>query len=374
VVAANALAVPFLAIAAAGNLWLLVNLPEGEADLSIYLVVLPAAAAACLGILAVSAVQAWHWGAFVRNGRLAASTEETWRVTGRVTWALTAAIVALAFLGILLPAHPSEALEAGRTFGVTMRGHTQFLLLLLVPLAPLLGLQRAAAATLRQHQTHSRSLEVSGLHPDVLALYCAGGLAALAAGAATFVLEGALWAWMVALLPMAVLAARSRVPEGAVTLLTAAFILWGIGNTVTGSFSSTSGRLHLDTGGGALALWRLAGAILAGIAVFRLAAAAAPRDAPFRTWAASTAAVALGALLVLELPLAAWVVTRAEGQSVAIGSLLSGQALPVRITMHTIAALLSAAAAQAVARAWRPEWFGRMPPPLASPRRSKAPA
>src|SRR5687768_8299132 len=160
-----------------------------------------------------------------------------------------------------MPATALDSLESGRTFTVTLRGHTQFLLMLVVPLLPLLSLQRKAYRTLENHEGHTLSLEVSGLHGDVARLYAAVGVTLLGSALAVFLTQGALWAWLAGLVPVALLGTRLPAPVAAPTLFVTAFALWGIGNTVAGAFDSNTGRLVLVTGAGVLALWRAAGAV-----------------------------------------------------------------------------------------------------------------
>ncbi len=361
--AASALAVPFLAVGVWGPIRLLLNVTESGPGPLPHLVILPLAALACAGLIVTQMWRLWALAAFVRNGRLAAATEEAWLVLGRAEAALVGALVLLAVLSSFLPAAEAPGLQAGATFGVTLRGHGQFLAALLIPLVPALRVHRLVVQGLRFHRSHLPSLETSGGHPVAVAAITATGVAFAAAGLATFTLEGGLVAWLVAALPMGLFAWRSCSATGAAPpLLLAAFVAWALGNGVRATFDEPSGiaLLRFETGPGVLALWRVVGALLGALALARLATRLSPRGRPaIVVPLAAGLAAALAILALVELPLSAWIVSLPEGQAVGLGSLVSSQDPPVRFLLHTLAGLSAAGAALLAARLRRPEWFTR---------------
>jgi hypothetical protein len=373
--AATLLAVPFLALAAFGSLRLLLRLPDDRPGLGPYLAVLPTAALLCLALAAIAVAKCWRLGMYVRNGRLAALVQESWQALGRAEMALAGALGLLAVLSTVLPAAALSDLNLGRTFGVTLRGHMQLLAALGVPLLPALLLHRPVLAFLERAPAPTPTLE-SGT--DALALATAGGAAtsALLAALTTWQDGGALWAWLAALLPAAGVAfLRLGGLASAPVALLLAFALWAIGNTVVAHYDGGGEAvLQFRDAPGVLALWRTLGAALGGAVAARLALLAGRRE---RVSVAGPAAVGAGAslaaLALLEMPLAAWLLNRGGGEAIAVGSLLASQDPPVRILLHSLAALCGVAAALLLARVQRPEWFRPPPPPpLPAPVRRKA--
>jgi hypothetical protein len=375
--AATLLAVPFLVIAAFGSLRLLLRLPDDQPGLGPYLAVLPTAALLCLGLAAAALAKCWRLGMYVRNGRLAALVQESWQALGRAEAALAGALALLAVLSTALPAADLSDLNLGRAFGVTLRGHMQLLVLLGVPLAPGLLLQRRVLAYLERAPAHSATLE-SGTDPLALATLAGSVLSAALAAATTWSDAGALWAWLAVLLPAAAVAfARLGGWRSAPTTLLAAFALWAIGNTVVAHYESgDEAILQFRDPPGVLALWRTLGAALAGAAAARLALLAGRRErVAVAVPAAVGAGACLAALALMEMPLAAWLLNRGGGEAIAVGSLLASQDPPVRILLHSLAGLCGVAAALLLARVHRPEWFQPPPPPpLQAPVRRKSPS
>lgn len=371
---ATLLAVPFLALAAFGSLRLLLRLPDNRPGLSPYLAVLPGAALLCLALAGTAVAKCWRLGMYVRNGRLAGAVQESWQALGRAELALAGALALLAVLSTALPAADLSDLNLGRTFGVTLRGHMQLLVLLAVPLAPGLRLQRRVLAFLERAPAHSATLE-SGTDPLALGTVAASGASLALAALATWLGGGALWAWLAALLPVAAFAfARLGGGASAPTVLLAAFALWAVGNTVVATYDGgDEAILQFRDAPGLLALWRTLGAAVGGTVAARLALLAGRRE---RVSVAGPAAVGAGAslaaLVLMEMPLAAWLLNRGGGEAIAVGSLLASQDPPVRILLHSLAGLCGVAAALLLARVQRPEWFRPPPPPpLPAPIRRK---
>jgi hypothetical protein len=325
-------------------------------------------------LVALGLAKAWRLGAFVGNGRLAGAVRESWQALGRAELYTAGAIGLLAAISSVLPAADLPELALGRTFAVTLRAHTQFLFLLAVPLLPAYLLQRRVQDALDAAPVHRANLE-SGTEPlaraAVLAAIASCGLAA----AGTWFLDGALWAWLLALLPVAALAAtRFNGSSGAPHLFLLGFVLWAIGNTVVASYNGNSaGVLQFRDAPGLLALWRTLGAAVAGIAATRLALRLAG-DEPGSTAVplAVAAGACLAAVALMEMPLTAWLITRGEDDAIAVGSVVASQEPGVRILLHSVAGLLGVAAAVLVARQRRPDWFRPPPPPpLPAPMRAK---
>jgi hypothetical protein len=243
--------------------------------------------------------------------------------------AIAAGVLALlAVAGTFLPATRLDALEAGRTFGVTVRGHTQMLLLLAIPLLPAWRLHRRVTNHLAVAPGHAATLDDAPHALAVATLVAAVTSVVLAAGA-TWLIPAALWPWLLAAAPAAVVAAVwCGARAGATHVMLAAFILWAIGNTIQAGYDANQGGvLAFRHPPGLLALWRT-----------------------------------LAAVALLEMPLTAWLMVRpATVDAIAVGSVVASLDSAVRITLHVVAAGLSVAAALLVARLHRPDWFGRPP-------------
>jgi hypothetical protein len=246
--------------------------------------------------------------------------------------------------------------------GLTLRGHTQMLVLLGLPLAPLWAAHRAVARALERAPAHPATLE-DGTHPLARNTAVTAIVAVLLAGLATFAFKGALWAWLAAVVPVAGLAAAQAGARRAAPLaLLAAFLLWGLGNTVQATYSAADGSAVLEfrTPPGVLALWRTLGAVVAAAALTRLARGLG--DGRLAAWpVAAGAGLALGAVALLEMPLTAWLMARPGVDAIAVGSVVASLDPPVRATVHTVAVVLAATAALLVALLQRPDWFARKP-------------
>jgi hypothetical protein len=84
------------------------------------------------------------------------------------------------------------------------------------------------------------------------------------------------------------------------------------------------------------------------------------------------AGACLAAVALMEMPLTAWLITRGDGEAIAVGSVVASQEPAVRILLHSIAGLLGTAAAVLLSRLGRPDWFrSPPPPPLSAPMRAK---
>lgn len=360
-VAAVLLATPFLALGGLGSLRLLLALPDGETGLGPYYFVLPAMALACLALAGLAAAKTWHLGTYVRNARLGPAVQEAWQTLGRIELGAFGVLALLAAAGTLLEPAQLEDLALGRTFEVTLRGHTQLLLLVAIPLLPSWLQHRRVARHLEKAPPHAPSLE-HGTHPVALAAVVAAACTLALGIVATWAIPACLWAWLLTALPttlVAVLWCGGR--NSAVHLLLLAFLLWGIGNTIEATYDGgAQSALAFRNSPGLLALWRAVAAVLAGCALARLATRLAPR-APATLALAAGAGLALGAVVLLELPLTAWLTPRPTIDAIAVGSIVASLDAPVRITLHAVAATLAGTAALLVARLHRPDWFRRRP-------------
>lgn len=373
-VAAVLVAAPFLAIAAWGNLLLLLAIPHDQPGLGPYLVVLPLMSLTCLALVGLGVAKAWRLGSFVQNGRLAGAVQESWQALGRAELAAAATLGGLAVISTVLMATELPELTLRRTFGVTLRAHSQFLLLLAVPLLPTHLAQRRVQRALERAPLHRATLE-SGTDPLARSTAMAVAASVAFAAAGTWAIDGALWCWLLALLPVAALAAiRLDGFASAAPVLLLAFVLWGVGNTVWASYNGTSASsLQFHDPPGLLALWRTLGAALGGLAAARLALrlGQAERGATAMPLAIGAGA-SLAAVALMEMPLAAWLITNGNQAAIAVGSVVASQEPAIRILLHSVAGLLGVAAALLVARLHRPDWFrAPPPPPLAAPMRAK---
>ncbi|MFA5943232.1 MAG: hypothetical protein WC876_02060, partial [Candidatus Thermoplasmatota archaeon] len=344
-VAAVLLATPFLVLAAWGNLRLLLLLPNNQPGLGPYLVALPVFALACFALVALGLAKAWRLGTYVQNGRLAGAVQESWQALSRAERVAAGAIAVLAVVAGALSATPLPQLELGRTFAVTLRAHSQFLLLLGIPLAPGFLLQRRVQRALDSAPLHGANLE-SATDPLARAAVVAVAASALLAAVATWFIEGAMWAWVLALLPVAILAAtRLGGAASALHVFLLGFSLWAIGNTVVAYYNgNTAGILQFREAPGLLALWRTLGATVAGVAAARLAHRLAQREpGSVGLPMAIGAGACLAAVALMEMPLTAWLITRGDGEAVAVGSVVASQEPVVGILLHSIAGLLGVA-------------------------------
>lgn len=358
--AVTLLAAPFLALAALGNIRLLLALPEDQ-RLGAYYFVLPAVALACLALAGLAVAKTWQLGTYVRNARLGAAVQEAWQTLGRIEAGVALLVAVLAFASSFLPAARLDLLALGRTFEVTLRGHTQLLLLLGIPLVPAWRHHRRVGRLLAGAPPHAPTLE-AGTHPAATATLVASG-ATLALGiVATWTDAPVLWGWLLACLPSAIAAsvwAGHR--DSAPTLLLVAFLLWGIGNTIEATYDGgAESALRFRTSPGLLALVRTVAAVVAAVALGRLARLLGKPTLASAALAAGIG-LSLGAVALLELPLTAWLTPRPALDAIAVGSLVASLDAPVRIALHSVAAFLAALAAVLVARLHRPDWFAGRP-------------
>lgn len=359
---ATLLAVPFLAVLAWGNVRLLVALPDDQPGLGPYFVVLPAVALACLALTGTALAKTWHLGTFVRNARLVNAVQQTWQTLGRVESALLAVLGGLGIAGTFLPAAPTPDLELGRVLGLTLRGHTQMVVLLAIPLSPLLRVHRKTLDVLDTAPLHAATLDDD---TDPLARLSLGSAVAsvLLAAIGTWAFTGALWTWLLALAPVVGLTVFRLSPwRCAPLLLLTAFVLWAIGNTVQATYAGGQGSavLSFSSAPGLLALWRTLGALLAATALARLARLLGDigvANVPM----ASGFGLAAAVVVLLEMPLTAWLINRPGVDAIAVGSVVSSLDAPVRAILHTVAAVLAVCAALLAARLHRPDWFSRTP-------------
>lgn len=360
--AATLLAVPFLAIVAWGNVRLLLDLPDDRPGLGPYFVVLPAIALGALALAALAIAKTWQLGTYVRNARLASAAQESWQTLGRAEASVLALLAGLALAGTFLQPASIDDLQLGRVLGLSLRAHTQATVLLAIPMLPLLVLHRRAARGLADAPVHAATLDDAAA--PLARLTLAGGCASVALAAlATWTVPTVLWAWVLAVLPAAALAAWGCGPRlSASHVLFAAFLLWAIGNTVQATYDGGTGAgvLAFRTPPGFLALWRTLGAVLAAVALTRLAhglSGGGVRRLPL----AAGAGAAVAAVALLEMPLTAWLQTRTGVDAINVGSVVASLEPTVRAIVHTVAAVLALSSAILVALLHRPEWFGRRP-------------
>lgn len=364
-VGAHLLALPFLVILAVGSVRLMLDLPGNNPDAGPYLFVLPVVALACIGLLITGAMKIWHLTAYARDVRLVDVAREAWSGLHRAEYALMGILVGVSLLAFLLARIDLEILQAGRTFGTSTRGHVQAAFLLMVPLLPTLLSGREDGLFDEGHVDEE-------IRPGIaVGTWIASGLALLGALVGILV-PGALWGWLLALLPPVLLAllllpARHAAPLGFLL----AVVLWGLGNTITGVFQlneNAGANLSLDANPGLLALFRAVSVVLVGFVVSRMArenAASMRRSIAWPLTVGLGAAVAL--ILVLEMPFSAWIATSRQGEFVGIGSVVASQDPAVQITMHTLAILAGALVGIGVARIERPDWFRRSGAPQVAP-------
>ncbi|MEA3204019.1 MAG: hypothetical protein QOI63_1699 [Thermoplasmata archaeon] len=351
------LSVPFLGLAAWGALRLLAGTPAGRAG-DAFRVVLPLAALVLLGLLAAGATKAWQLVRYLREPRAAPLCEEAWTGAGRAEAWLAGALAALCLVAAFFKPLPQPLLQTGQTFGSDLPRHVQSLLLVLVPLLPAWRLQREG-----QRLFSGPPVRVAAPRPLVLAWpFAAAGLSFTLAGIATLLDAGPVAGWMLACAPAALAALGLRpIRPGVALLLVTAWATWCLGNSFAAAYDPSDAALIQFQGSlGVLALWRLLGAALAGLAAARLAQAAGQAQGARVAWPlAACTGLCLVAVALLELPLSIWAESSTHGQVVAIGSALASQEPAVQALMHGIALAAAVAAAVMVARLCRPGWFGR---------------
>jgi hypothetical protein len=351
------LATPFLALATWGALRLVAGTPPGPAG-DAYRIALPLAALLLLGLLATTALKAWQVVRYLREPRAAPLCEEAWTGAGRAEAYLAGALVALCLAAFLFKPLPQPLLETGQTFGSDLRRHVQSLLLVLVPLLPAWRLQRDG-----QRLFAGPPVRVPAPSPLAIAWpLAAAGLSFTLAGIATLLVDGPVAGWMLACAPAAAAALSLRPVRGGVALLLlTAFATWCLGNSLSATYDPTDAALLQFHGSpGVLALWRLLGATLAGLAAARLARAAGHAQGARVAWPlAACTGFCVVAVALLELPLSMWTESSSHGQLVAVGSSVASQEPAVQAILHALALAAAVAAAVMVARLCRPEWFGR---------------
>lgn len=368
---ACALALPFYAVAVWALLKLILAM-AGTESRGVAYGILSLAALACLGVLAVELAKGWQLAAVGRHPVLAPAALEAWQGLARVEAGLAGAFLLLAAGGALLPRADLDLLQPGTAFRLTLRSHTVLLAALAVPLAALMAQNTGVQAELRQRPASPER------DAGFWWLAALTGAAVAGAGLATFAAPGALWPWLAAAVPAAALGVRAGPGWGALATGLAAFASWAAGSTLAArvDFADTAQLAWDEPGLGALALLRLAGALLFGFALVQATRGVA-RGARGSTLIplGGLVAVAGAGILLLELPLDVWVVTSYRGFSIAQGSALAKQDLAVAIVMHLAAFLLAAGAAVALARLVRPDWFNgppQRPRPFASSARGPA--
>lgn len=357
--AAVALAVPFLVIVVVGAVQVMLSIPGTTPRVGLAFALLPLASAAALGLAIVLVVRVWHGAGVLQDPRIAPFTREVWRALSRVEIALASVLAATAVLSTALPVLETDATAAGRTLVLTLRSHGQGLLFALLPLVPLVALNRRLMAGLDNVEPD----EAAKSHAIALTIAASASLGLVVLGALT---QWALLPWILALLPMAILGGLRFVPHRALPIMfLAAWVFWARGNTIVADYNGMAyPTLDFATHPGLLALWRLAGAALAAWALHRVA----------RVWGARervalavplALAVAIGAVLlgILEAPLWAWDESRVPVNKLAVGSLLRSQTVAVQWVAHVLSLVGAVGAALAIGRLRRPDWFVRLGAP-----------
>jgi hypothetical protein len=367
-VAAFALALPFLAVGIAAHVRLIIELPA-SVRVGLYHLLLPIQALAFLGLMVCQSVKVQQLAACVRNPHLRIASEEAWATVARAERIMAGVVVACSAVAFLAPRIELASLHAGLTFGLTTRAYTVLHALVLLPLAAGWLVHREAMRSFAEPPVGAA--QANGRTAPLLVVGQALALVGALVGA--FFLAGALWAWLFAFAPAVWLAMQRPGLASVPTLLLAAAVTWGIGNTVAASYASTEAQLQYDVGPGVLALWRLLAVIILGIAVVRGLRAVATQTRPSLLWPLSLAAAfSAGALVLLELPLHAWVqIGTTYGQEVALGSVVGSQDAIIRFIMHALAVGCAITLAISCAYLMRADWFQPPAEPLAAKRRAK---
>jgi hypothetical protein len=362
--AAMILVTPFVGVTVVGNLRLLIALPYDQPATVPYLIVLPLAALAAAAMLVVGGIKAWQLAHAAADPRFAIVAKDAWEGLRKAEWVILAAVGGLALLATILQPLNADIVEAG-AFNLNMRTHSQAQMFLLLVFIPWMGLHRPVMQALvgrsEPDATPSRHLIV---------YWILLGLAVLAGGAATFLWDGAMWAWLILVLPMVILAfVAVDARDALVPAMLAALILWAIGNTVSGFFQlNTTGRITWHMQPGLLALWRTLAVILLAVAVTRSSRAALSGVSKAIAWPmAAGMGTAVAIIAFFELPFSAWIIHANQIEFVGIGTLVASQDPSVRGVLHGISGLAAFATGLAASRIYRPEWFGgRRPAPVPS--------
>ncbi|HEX2065590.1 MAG TPA: hypothetical protein VHI93_02145, partial [Candidatus Thermoplasmatota archaeon] len=283
------LSTPAMALAAWGALRLVAATPAGRGG-DPYRILLPLVALVLLGLLAAGATKAWQAVRYLRQPRAAPLCEEAWTGAGRAEAALAGALALLCLSASLFKPLAQPLLQTGQTFGSDLPRHVQSLLLALLPLAGALRLQREGQRLFAGPPLHAPAPPL----PHVAAPFALAGLSFAAAGAAT---------------------------------LLAGWAAWCMGNTLAATYDPRDAALlQFDGSPGVLALWRVLGAALAGLAAARLAHAAGSAQGAKVVWPlAAGTGLCVVAVALLELPLAIWTESSPHGQLVKVGSTVAAQ-------------------------------------------------
>ncbi len=367
---AFALSVPFLAILVWGNLQLLLALPQDDSGTLPYFLVLPLVALAAVALLVMGGVKIWQLAMVVRNGPAGLAAHDAWIALRRGEWAAIGVLVGVGLTAAALEPLELTILEAGRVFGLSARSHAQASVFVILTLLPALSLQTPVLRLMRADETLDRQRQAPSLRLawTYIALVAVG---VAAAGIATWLIQGVLWAWVFAALPVAVFGLIALRPvDGLLPAMMSATLLWAIGNTVTGSFqlASNSG-VDYHTAPGLLALWRAAAVLLVAWAVARAARDKIGSMGRSLAWPL-TAGIGAGVALIifLELPFSAWIIFDNGAEFVGIGTVVASQDPPVRAVIHGLTGVAAALSGMAVARLHRPEWFTPRLDPVSAPR------
>ncbi|MES2154937.1 MAG: hypothetical protein V4510_07350 [bacterium] len=358
-VGALGLAAPFLAIAGWGALRAAVALPA-SANSGPFQLALPLAALACLGILVTSTLKTWHLARAIREPLRAPVALDFWQGIGRIEAGLAAVLVVVAAAALVLPKVTLTGLAEGNApFGlVNLNTALVANLLLAIPAVPLVLLHRRFVRVLarqaeRPAPTPIRATVVWGVPIAAAACF-------VLAGAVTWTDSRALWAWLAAAAPLAIASLFVAEPVAAApALLLCAGALWGIGNTVYATYvPSENGLAAFDTSPGELVLWRVCGALVAALAIARVARRAAPDTRPSSALPLAIGiAMAAATVAFLELPLAAGRDDAFGGSAIQVGSMLAASDAGVQSFYHGLASVVLLAGVLMLARLLRPEWF-----------------
>lgn len=356
-----ALAIPVLVVTAAGMLRVMLELPPDHASGGLIFLLHPLAAAACLALVVTITLRAQVVARLRHDPSGTEEAEETWKTLNRIDLAGITSLALVAVLASFLPAEVSDATSAGNTLLFTLRSHGQAVLFLAVILVPLYFLHRRIGRLL---PTASSQLlpSTGGANRSVIAFIVTTALASTAAVVVTFAADKGLMPWVVAIVPPAIaVGIIGRPRSSALVRLVGAWTMWGLGNTIVAFYDSRAyPDMEFLVHPGILALWRMAAAAMVAWVVFDVLKDAGDEDRQRIVVPLSlAAAVGIGLVGLLELPLTVWAEATIAQHKVAVGSLLVSQQAGVQVIMHLFASVCALGAAMSAARILRPDWFRR---------------
>lgn len=356
-----ALAIPILVVTAAGMVRVMLEVPAGEVGAGLISLLHPLAAAACLVLVVTIILRARVVARLRQDPSRAEDAEEAWKTLDRIDLAGIIALALVAVLASFLPAEVSDVTSAGTTLLFTLRSHGQAIIFLAVILVPLYLLHRRIGRFLPTAPNQVVP-STGGANRSVLAFTITIVVASVLAVIATFATNKALLPWVVALVPPAIASGiLGRPRSSALVRLVAAWTMWGLGNTIV-AFYDANAYPDMDflVHPGVLALWRMGATAMVAWVVFDVLRDAGDEDRQRVVVPLSlAAAVGIGLVGLLELPLTVWAEVTISLHRVAVGSLLGSQQVGVQVVMHLMATVCGLGATASMARILRPDWFRR---------------